>query len=130
MERLRFLFDLFSGASQAKYYGTGADTGPKDAPPTASGGVAAVMSEVQHDSVKVFFAIQSYKSANFGVCEQAFAALGHVDSLLECCVIFRSAWHVDASFDFSRVLCCNSRSASETGIHTLLLRYLLTSPMV
>lgn len=46
MERLRFLFDLFSGASQTKYYGTGADTGPKDAPLTALGGAAAVLSEV------------------------------------------------------------------------------------
>lgn len=44
-ERLRFLFDLFSGASQPKHYGTGAGGGARDAT-SPSGAVTASMSEV------------------------------------------------------------------------------------
>lgn len=44
-ERLRFLFDLFSGASQPKHFGTGADGGARDAS-SPSGAASAFMSEV------------------------------------------------------------------------------------
>ncbi|CAM9981395.1 unnamed protein product, partial [Sphacelaria rigidula] len=53
-ERLRFLYDLFSGPSQAKYYGTGADTGPKDAPETTS---ASVISEAELGVLKKYLGL-------------------------------------------------------------------------
>ncbi|CAM9124714.1 unnamed protein product [Ectocarpus sp. 4 AP-2014] len=50
-ERLRFLFDLFSGASQPKHYGTGADGGARDAS-SASGATTARLSDAELAGLK------------------------------------------------------------------------------
>lgn len=74
-ERLRFLYDLFSGASQAKYYGTGADTGPKDAPETGSGGAASAISEV------------CFSAAQWGVCAHHMSLDGLAHNVQWLCVV-------------------------------------------
>ena len=56
-ERLRFLFDLFSAASQPKHYGTGTDGGVREAP----GAPAACVSEVSKETK------QSQHRSRFGM---------------------------------------------------------------
>lgn len=89
-ERLRFLFDLYSGPSQPKHYGTGADGGARDAT-SASGATSASVSEVSPERIAVHARFVAHLSCH--LTRLLLASPRIASCFLERCLGACSLWH-------------------------------------